>query len=153
MLESHQRSVLKGVSWRVVGTLDTMFVAFLVTGQGMTALHVGLSEVLTKIALYYAHERMWVLLRKERTRTTRVAILKAITWRVTGTIDTMLLGWLYTGSLWSGVKIGAFEIATKLSLYYVHERLWARVPLGTVRSWLPFGRSRRGSSEAADRDE
>lgn len=143
MIESHQRSVLKGISWRAVGTMDTMIVAFLVTGQGMTALHVGLSEVLTKIALYYAHERLWVFLQRERTRTARVAILKAITWRATGTVDTMLLGWFYTGSLWSGVKIGAFEIFTKLFLYYLHERVWARVPIGTVRGWLAFRRPRR----------
>ncbi|MBK8171554.1 MAG: DUF2061 domain-containing protein [Sandaracinaceae bacterium] len=143
MIESHQRSVVKGISWRVVGTIDTVIVAFLVTGQGMTALHVGLSEVLTKIVLYYAHERLWVFLRREQTRTTRVAILKAITWRATGTVDTMLLGWLYTGSLWSGVKIGAFEVVTKLFLYYVHERVWARVPIGTVRNWLRFRRAKR----------
>ena len=51
-------------------------------------------------------------------------ILKAITWRVVGTIDTVLLGWLITGNLELGLKIGGVEVVTKMALYYVHERIW-----------------------------
>ena len=51
-------------------------------------------------------------------------ILKAITWRVVGTIDTVLLGWLITGNLELGLKIGGVEVVTKMILYYVHERIW-----------------------------
>jgi adenylylsulfate kinase len=51
-------------------------------------------------------------------------ILKAITWRVVGTIDTVLLGWLITGNLELGLKIGGVEVVTKMVLYYVHERIW-----------------------------
>ena len=40
-------------------------------------------------------------------------ILKAITWRVVGTIDTVLLGWLITGNLELGLKIGGVEVVTK----------------------------------------
>ena len=58
-----------------------------------------------------------------------------------GTIDTMTLGWIYTGNLLTGMKIGFAEVATKIILYYLHERLWHRVPLGTVRKW--FGISQK----------
>jgi adenylylsulfate kinase len=51
-------------------------------------------------------------------------ILKSITWRVVGTIDTVLLGWLITGNLELGLKIGGVEVVTKMVLYYVHERIW-----------------------------
>ena len=51
-------------------------------------------------------------------------ILKSITWRVVGTIDTVLLGWLITGNLELGLKIGGVEVVTKMILYYVHERIW-----------------------------
>lgn len=51
-------------------------------------------------------------------------IAKTITWRITGTIDTMLLGWLVTGSLEMGATIGLLEVITKMFLYYAHERVW-----------------------------
>mgnify|MGYP000235584188 FL=1 len=51
-------------------------------------------------------------------------ILKTITWRIIGTIDTIVLSWLITGSLTLGFSIGAVEIVTKMFLYYLHERAW-----------------------------
>ena len=51
-------------------------------------------------------------------------ILKTITWRMVGTIDTILLSWLITGNLETGVKIGGVEVITKMELYYFHERVW-----------------------------
>lgn len=51
-------------------------------------------------------------------------LAKAITWRVTGTLDTMLIGWLITGSIEVGALIGGIEVLTKTVLYYVHERVW-----------------------------
>jgi len=51
-------------------------------------------------------------------------ILKSITWRIIGTIDTILLGWLITGNLETGLKIGGVEVITKMLLYYFHERIW-----------------------------
>lgn len=51
-------------------------------------------------------------------------IVKALTWRVVGTLDTFLLGWLITGSIELGAAIGGIEIITKTLLYYLHERVW-----------------------------
>ena len=51
-------------------------------------------------------------------------LLKTITWRIVGTIDTMVLGWIVTGNLKIGMTIGGFEVITKMILYYFHERLW-----------------------------
>jgi uncharacterized membrane protein len=51
-------------------------------------------------------------------------IAKTITWRVIGTLDTILLSWLITGSLKWGVTIGGVELFTKMFLYYFHERAW-----------------------------
>ena len=57
-------------------------------------------------------------------------ILKTLTWRIVGTIDTIVLGWLISGDLSVGATIGAFELATKMILYYMHERVWYRVNFG-----------------------
>jgi uncharacterized membrane protein len=59
MTESPHRSFVKAVSWRVTGTLDTMLVAYVVTGRLKLAMSIGFVELFTKICLYYAHERVW----------------------------------------------------------------------------------------------
>ncbi len=58
-------------------------------------------------------------------------ISKAISWRIIGTLDTMLIGWLITGSIEMGAMIGGIEVITKTFLYYAHERVWySYIPLG-----------------------
>ncbi|NBB88168.1 MAG: DUF2061 domain-containing protein [Bacteroidetes bacterium] len=57
--ESHLRSLLKGVSWRVLGTLDTMVISYFITGNLTFAVSIGSIEVITKLVLYYFHERIW----------------------------------------------------------------------------------------------
>lgn len=56
---SRLKSLLKGITWRVIGTLDTIIIAFVVTGNGLKAVSIGGIEVFTKIILYYFHERLW----------------------------------------------------------------------------------------------
>ena len=58
-LETHSRSILKAVSWRATGTLDTILISFILTGQIKLALSIGLVELATKTVLYYMHERLW----------------------------------------------------------------------------------------------
>jgi uncharacterized membrane protein len=57
--EEHRRSFLKAVSWRVTGSLDTFVISFIVTGKPTVAGSIAATELLTKIALYYGHERVW----------------------------------------------------------------------------------------------
>ncbi len=58
------------------------------------------------------------------------SILKTISWRIVGTLDTMALGWIITGSPLVGLKIGGLELITKFVLYYFHERLWLKSKYG-----------------------
>ena len=53
-------------------------------------------------------------------------LAKAITWRLVGTVDTILLGWLVSGDATIGLTIGGLEMVTKMALYYLHERAWFR---------------------------
>jgi len=59
------------------------------------------------------------------------SLLKTISWRIVGTLDTMALGWFITGDPLIGVKIGALELITKFVLYYFHERIWLQSKFGT----------------------
>jgi sulfate adenylyltransferase large subunit len=60
--ESHARSIAKAASWRMTGSLDTFIIATFVTGNTKAAGAVALAEILTKTALYYFHERVWLVL-------------------------------------------------------------------------------------------
>src|SRR6186713_232733 len=59
MTDSHTRSFVKGVTWRALGTMDTIMLSFIVTGNIGDALKIGFTEVVTKIILFYLHERLW----------------------------------------------------------------------------------------------
>lgn len=57
-------------------------------------------------------------------------ILKTLTWRLVGTIDTILLSWFISGDPLVGFSIGGAELITKMILYYFHERVWYRSNCG-----------------------
>jgi len=59
MNEKRYRGIIKAVSWRIIGTFDTFFISFLITGKFRLALSISFFEVFTKITLFYVHERMW----------------------------------------------------------------------------------------------
>ena len=58
------------------------------------------------------------------------SLVKAVSWRATGSLDTILLSWLFTGNLGVAAAIGFTEVVTKMVLYYVHERVWAGIGFG-----------------------
>jgi uncharacterized membrane protein len=57
--EKPVRSIVKSVSWRILGTIDTILISWIVTGEIKTAFSIGTIELLTKMALYFFHERVW----------------------------------------------------------------------------------------------
>lgn len=151
------RSIVKAISWRVVGTLDTLLLSFVVlsllgavfgvegesSGDNLqTAASIAVTEIATKMTLYYLHERLW-----SRTQWDRVvddegnyrdgrgrSVTKTATWRVLASLDTMVLGFIFTGNLATAVSIAGFEVITKLVLYFFHERTWARIRWGIIVS-------------------
>jgi uncharacterized membrane protein len=67
-------------------------------------------------------------LRKQESQTRSLA--KAVSWRVTGTIDTFVISAVVTGRLALAGSIAATELFTKILLYYFHERIWAATSWG-----------------------
>ncbi len=57
--EKPMRSIVKSISWRAVGTIDTIVISWLITGEVNTALSIGGIELVTKMLLYFFHERVW----------------------------------------------------------------------------------------------
>lgn len=131
---SRKRHIAKTITWRLVGTIDTIVISWFITGNPLTGLKIGLAEVTTKMILYYLHERVWFKINLTKAgiiKESRIRhITKALTWRTVGTLDTMALAWIITGNPLAGLKIGMFELFTKTLLYYLHERAWYKVNYG-----------------------
>lgn len=146
------RSIAKAISWRVVGTIDTLLLSWVVitylgpalgrvavsSGETLkTAGYIASTEIVTKIVLYFLHERAWVRatwgvsvedgLRRDSHRRT---VTKTATWRAIASSDTFFLALIFTGNVGTALSIGGFEIFTKLFLYFLHERAWVRIPFG-----------------------
>jgi len=139
--ESHIRSLLKGISWRIVATTDTVLVALLITclfGQCSieAALAIGAVEFLLKLVVYYLHERVWQNYRTGEV-TKRQTIYKSISWRVVATTMTFIISGAILESFNEvALFIALTELITKFTLYYFHERLWLRLPLGRIRKFI-----------------
>jgi uncharacterized membrane protein len=58
------------------------------------------------------------------------SVLKAVSWRALGTIDTFAISWFMTGRVAVAGSIAGLEIITKVAWYYLHERIWSIVPWG-----------------------
>jgi len=62
------------------------------------------------------------------------SVAKAISWRLTGTVDTVVISFLITGGQTKvALSIGFVELFTKVALYYVHERVWNRISFGRAK--------------------
>lgn len=125
---SRKRHIAKAITWRIVGTIDTIVLSWIISGNPLTGLKIGFAEVATKMLLYYFHERVWFNILFKNTN--KRHLLKTITWRIVGTIDTMLLAWLITGNPMTGFKIGMAEVVTKMLLYFFHEKAWHKSKFG-----------------------
>lgn len=127
---SHKRHIAKAITWRLVGTIDTILLSWVISGDPFVGLKIGFAEVITKMGLYYLHERVWFKVNLADSK--KRHIVKTITWRFVGTLDTFILSWIISGNPLVGLKIGFAEVVTKMILYYLHERAWYKINFGLV---------------------
>jgi uncharacterized membrane protein len=130
-LKISKRHLAKTISWRCIGTLDTVLISYFVTGEISYGLKIGALEIISKMLLYYFHERLWF--KSKIKNSNKRHILKTFSWRFIGTIDTLTISWIITGNLFTGVKIGLIETVSKMILYFYHEKLWYRINYGIDR--------------------
>tara|TARA_B100001250_G_scaffold375996_1_gene363972 strand:- start:443 stop:856 length:414 start_codon:yes stop_codon:yes gene_type:complete len=132
--ETYKRSFLKTFTWRIVASLDTALLTWLFSGDVLTGIKVGGMEIVTKLFIYFFHERAWRIGWNKQSdqfhHSKRRSLYKAITYRTIGTLDTFLLAWWFTGSPLTGGYVAIAEIFTKIFIYYVHERIWDKQKIG-----------------------
>ena len=128
MIKLSKRHLAKTITWRLIATLDTIILSWLIVDDLSIAFKIGSFELFTKMILYYFHERLWFNFKTLKTNKRHV--MKTFSWRVIGTIDTIVLSWIISGNPFLGLKIGGYEIITKMILYYLHEKLWYQINFG-----------------------
>jgi|GEM_PF-1965052 uncharacterized membrane protein len=72
------------------------------------------------------------------------SVLKGLTWRFLATGTTILIALIVTGDIKPALQIGAVEFVAKFVVYYLHERAWAQVPIGSLRKQLSLARAGNG---------
>lgn len=137
---SHLRSILKGISWRCIAMADTIFVVWMVTCiAGLCsvedALKIGFAEFFIKLFIYYVHERFWENKRKGQKITVKRTLYKTVSWRIIATTTTFIIAGTVLDSFdVIALAIAGVETLTKFGLYYLHERIWLKLPLGKIRN-------------------
>ena len=123
-----KRHVAKSLSWRFIGTIDTFIFAWLITGDVNEGINLSGITTITKIVWYYFHEQIWF--KSSVKDSNKRHILKTLSWRLVGTLDTIIIALLLTGNPLTGLKIGLFETISKMILYFGHEKLWYKINFG-----------------------
>ena len=139
---SHIRSILKGISWRFIATADTVLVVLAVTCLAgncsiENAIKIGASEFLIKLIIYYFHERIWLKALNKQAQTAKEIAYKSLSWRLVATSTTFIIsGYILDSFDHIALYIALTELFTKFVLYYLHEKLWLKLPLGKIRRFL-----------------
>ena len=140
--ESHLRSIIKGISWRIIAITDTILIVLLITClSGICsiedAIKIGVAEFLIKLLVYYFHERIWQSALREGKLSSIKTLYKTISWRIIATTMTFVIsGTILNAFDEIALFIALSELFTKFVLYYVHEKLWLKIPLGKIRGFF-----------------
>ena len=126
-----KRHIAKSLSWRFIGTIDTFIFAWLITGDVMEGINLSGITTITKLVWFYIHEQLWF--KSSIANSNKRHIIKTFSWRLVGTLDTVVFGWIITGNPLIGFKIGFFETVSKILLYFGHEKLWYKINFGLNR--------------------
>ena len=123
--DSHKRSMLKSLIWRILGVIILASITWIYTHNWITVGLITLIHHATFLLVFYLHERLWFMLETTSQRVRR--ILKAITYEVVlGMGIGGLIVLLITGE-WSKVsQITLTYTAVKLITYYIYESIWTK---------------------------
>ena len=159
---TYKRSIYKTFTWRVIASLDTAILAFLFSYYGNEILFflsdiglisidfevtettvkesvtdgllIGSIEIITKLIIYYFHERAWRIGWNKQSdsfhHSKKRSLYKAITYRIIGSLDTFIISSFIIKSAKLGGGVAIAEIITKPILYYIHERIWDKQSIG-----------------------
>jgi uncharacterized membrane protein len=136
--ETHNRTVAKTLTVRVLFTLSHLLNGFIVTGQLVLGAQIAGVATLVNMFLFWAHERVWNYVQWNRKPgDTKMfldgqprTISKSITWRALITFNNFMIPFIMTGSWKSAAAFLGIATILNIIVYYTHERVWNRVTWG-----------------------
>ena len=138
--ETNRRSLVKSITWRILATLDTLIISYILTGNIGVSVSLGVLEIIAKMFFYYVHERGWNAVKWGRNNLKTSAntnsdlkirsTTKAVTWSVLGAVITIAIAYLLKIPIKTSILIGVIEIFTRFIIYFFHERVWNKVSWG-----------------------
>ena len=114
--------LIKSLSWRLIGTIDLLIVSLIITGNSSYGISISFIDFLSKIFLYYFHEKVWSF-SKFKVSDFR-HLIKSFSWRCFATLFTLIMTNLLIGNVYLSLKIITLEFFTKMFLYFIHEKIW-----------------------------
>ena len=136
MKVTKNRSILKTISYRIVGFINTFLISFFVISYGSenfdatSPFYVALIVFILKMITYYFHERVWNLYKYGRFNQKVIRLrsfFKALTWRLAASTITFISAMFITSNLDWTKSIVIYEIMSGLLIYYIHERVWNKI--------------------------
>lgn len=130
MKNDQKRHIVKSISWRFFGSLDTFLLSIFIIDDVNISLKITFLETISKTILYYYHERFWF---KSSINNSKIRhFIKPFTWRVLASIDTLLISSILFNDIKLGFQLSVYEVFTKIILYYLHDKLWYQSKFGLI---------------------
>ncbi|MEM6644337.1 MAG: DUF2061 domain-containing protein [Bacteroidota bacterium] len=137
MQGSRKRHIAKTITWRIIATGTTFILTLIFFRDDPNATEkaswVALFEAITKMIIYYYHERIWFSV-KLKIRSSLRHLYKTLTWRVLASLTTFILALIFfknePGAIEKASGIALVESVLKMLFYYLHERAWHKSQFG-----------------------
>jgi uncharacterized membrane protein len=137
--ESHLRTIVKVISWRIFITVSHLVNAFIVTGSLLMGLKIAGLALVINSTLFWIHDRAWNYVQWNRKKDTRLefsegqtrSVSKIITWRILITFSNFLIPFIITGSWGSAAIFAGMATVINMIIFWSHERFW---------NWIKWGK-------------
>ncbi len=130
MKNDQKRHIVKSISWRFFGSLDTFLLSLFIIDDVNISLKITFLETISKILLYYYHERFWF---KSSINSSKIRhFIKPFTWRLLASVDTLLISSILFNDIKLGFELSIYEVFTKIILYFLHDKLWYQSKFGLI---------------------
>jgi len=130
--ESHPRTIVKAITFRIIFTISHIVNAFIVTGSFITGLKIAGLATIINTCLFWIHERIWNILSWNRNDNKKIvfnegnprSLSKMISWRITVTTSNVIIPYFVTGSWGQAVLFAGIATMVNMFLFWTRERIW-----------------------------
>ncbi len=136
--EKFFRSIIKAITWRIIGTLSLLLVTYLFTKKIDITIIIGISDIIANLILYIIHERVWERVSWGRSffdnlsfeDTKLRSFIKSLSWRILATAYLIIFSFIITDKPFISLALALTDLVLNIIEYYLHERVWNVISFG-----------------------